>query len=141
MLKGIDPLLGPDLLAILRGMGHGDEIALVDGHYPAVSHAKRLVRADGHHLVPMLRAVLSVFPLDSDVDQPVMRTCNAKNPDQPDQIHNAIDAVLQKELGPDQIALAYGPVFYERVRNCHAIVATSEPATHANVILRKGVVV
>ena len=48
MLKGIDPVLGPELLAILRGMGHGDEIAVVDGNYPAETDAKRLVRMDGH---------------------------------------------------------------------------------------------
>ena len=48
MLKGIDPLLGPDLLRILRAMGHGDEIAIVDGNYPAHTDAQRLVRMDGH---------------------------------------------------------------------------------------------
>ena len=29
MLKGIDPLLGPDLLHALAAMGHRDEIAIV----------------------------------------------------------------------------------------------------------------
>ena len=58
MLIGISPLLGPDLLHALRSMGHGDEIALVDGNYPAVEHARRLIRADGMPLVPLLRAIL-----------------------------------------------------------------------------------
>ena len=47
MLKGLDPVLGPALLSTLRAMGHGDEIALVDGNYPGEEHARRLVRADG----------------------------------------------------------------------------------------------
>lgn len=140
MLRGLDPLLGPDLLATLRGMGHGDELALVDGNYPAASHAQRLIRADGHQLVSILRAVLSVLPLDSDVEQPVARTCNASHPDRPDPVHVAIDAVLLADLTADQIAVTQGEDFYERVRRCHAIVATSEPALFANIILRKGVI-
>ena len=60
MLKGIDPILGPELLSILRSMGHGDELAIVDGNYQAENHAQRLVRADGLRLVPVLKAVLSV---------------------------------------------------------------------------------
>ena len=48
MLKGIDPILSPDLLRVLRAMGHGDEIAIVDGNYPAEDHGKRVVRLDGH---------------------------------------------------------------------------------------------
>ena len=65
MLIGISPLLGPDLLHALRAMGHGDEIAFVDGNYPAAEHARRLIRADGIALEPMLRAVLGVFPVEA----------------------------------------------------------------------------
>ena len=54
MLKGLDPILSPDLLATLRAMGHGDEIAIVDGNYPGVEHARRLVRLDGVALIPAL---------------------------------------------------------------------------------------
>ena len=140
MLKGIDPILGPELLAILRGMGHGDEIALVDGNYPAVSHAQRLIRADGVDLVPLLKAVLSVLPLDDDVDRPVIRTYNAGSSDQSDVIHTKIDEVLLNNLKADQIELTQGTVFYDRVQKCHAAVATSEPSLFANIILRKGVI-
>lgn len=65
MLKGIDPILSPELLATLRAMGHGDEIALVDGNYPGQEHARRLVRLDGHGLIPVLDAILSVMPIDA----------------------------------------------------------------------------
>ena len=60
MLIGIPPLLGPDLLYTLRAMGHGDEIALVDGNYPAQEHARRLVRADGHGVLAVMEAILAV---------------------------------------------------------------------------------
>lgn len=74
MLKGIDPLLSPELLATLRAMGHGDEIAIVDGNYPALEHARRLVRLDGHHLVPVLNAILSVMPIDDFVPEAIFRS-------------------------------------------------------------------
>src|SRR5262245_50933021 len=73
MLKGLDPLLGPDLLATLRAMGHGDEIALVDANFPAQANARRLLRADGIDAVVMVRAVLSVLPLDDFVTHAALR--------------------------------------------------------------------
>ena len=62
MLKGIDPILSPELLKILSEMGHGDEIVIADGGFPAASLARYLVRADGVGCVAMLEAVLSVLP-------------------------------------------------------------------------------
>src|SRR4051794_12837876 len=71
MLKGIDPLLGPDLLQVLAAMGHGDELAIVDANFPAAAVAQRLVRLDGVDAPRALGAVLSVLPLDSFVETPV----------------------------------------------------------------------
>ena len=65
MLIGLPPLLGPDLLFTLRAMGHGDEIALVDGNYPAQDHARRLVRADGLGVLAVLEAILQVLPIET----------------------------------------------------------------------------
>src|SRR5687768_8043513 len=64
MLLGIDPLLGPECLATLRAMGHGDSIVLADANFPASSSAQRLLRMDGVSLLHALRAVLSVLPID-----------------------------------------------------------------------------
>ena len=66
MLKGIDPLLSPDLLRVLRAMGHGDEIAIVDGNYPAEEHGKRVVRLDGHGAPRILDAILNRGGFDLD---------------------------------------------------------------------------
>lgn len=140
MLKGIDPLLGPELLAVLRAMGHGDEIAIVDGNYPALTDAKRLVRADGHGVIPVLRAVLSVLPIDEAVPDAIFRAVNAKTPDRPDVVHSEIEAVVA-EIEPSHRVVPVPPnEFYARVKSAHAIIATSEPRFYANVILRKGVV-
>lgn len=136
MLKGLDPLLGPELLHVLRAMGHGDEIALVDGNYPAEEHARRLIRADGHGVIALINAVLSVMPLDDMVKASVF----LPRPPKPQAIHRPMrEAVLRHEpgakfsvLGPDK--------FYPRVKAAHAVVATGEPALYANIILRKGVI-
>src|SRR5438105_15518749 len=68
MLRGLDPILSPELLHALRAMGHGDEIAIVDANYPAVTNARRLIRLDGIDAVKAVDAILSLMPLDSFVD-------------------------------------------------------------------------
>lgn len=71
MLKNIPPILSPELMKILLEMGHGDEIVLADGNFPAASVARRLVRCDGHGVPELLEAILKLFPLDIYVDRPV----------------------------------------------------------------------
>ena len=72
MLKGIPNIISPELLKILMEMGHGDEIVIADGNFPAASCSKRLVRSDGHGAVELLKAILQIMPLDSYVKAPVM---------------------------------------------------------------------
>ena len=117
MLIGIPPLLGPDLLFTLRAMGHGDEIALVDGNYPAQAHAQRLVRLDGHGLEAALQAILAVMPLDRDVPAPILRASLNNDPAQSGPIHARIDA-LAARLGMAVQPLA-GADLYPRIRAAH----------------------
>lgn len=138
MLIGIPPLLGPEMLFTLRAMGHGDEIALVDGNYPAQAHAQRLIRADGHGVEAVLRAILAVMPLDSDVPAPILRASLNNDPAQRGHFHDRIDAI-GVEAGVKVQPLA-GAELYPRIRAAHTIIATTEGALFANVILRKGVV-
>ena len=140
MLKGIDPLLSPELLRVLRAMGHGDEIAIVDGNYPALDHARRLVRADGHGLLAVVQAVLTVMPIDRAVPAALFRASLNNDPGQRGEIHGQIDALCARMV-PDMLVVALsGEALYPRIRAAHAIVATSEMALFANVILRKGVI-
>ncbi len=138
MLLGLPPVLGPELLFTLRSMGHGDEIALVDGNYPAQDHARRLVRADGHGVLALLAAFLQVLPIDTDVPPGIFRAALNNDPAQRGVIHDHIDA-LCREHGYKTQAIS-GADLYPRIRAAHTIVATSENALFANVILRKGVV-
>jgi L-fucose mutarotase len=140
MLIGIPVLLGPQLLATLRAMGHGDEIALVDGNYPAKEQAHRLIRADGHHLVPMLDAILSVLPVDDAVPEALFRASVKGDPLLADPVHHEMEAICAKRAPGRRVVALAGADFYLRVRSAHAIVATSEPRLYANIIIRKGVI-
>ncbi len=141
MLIGIPEVISPDLLKILMEMGHGDEIVLADGNFPAVSHANRLVRADGHGIVTLLDAILELFPLDAYVDHPValMQVVPGDTVETP--IWDTFAAVLGERTGVSQpFEYMERFSFYERARKAYAIVATGERALYANMILKKGVI-
>ena len=140
MLIAIPPLLGPDLLASLRAMGHGDEIALVDANYPAQDHARRLVRADGVGLLPLLDAVLTVLPLDHVTEYAIFRTAQNNTPPEMVKVHHELDALCARKRPDRPVQAIAGADFYQRVKMAHTVVATGERALYANVILRKGVI-
>lgn len=139
MLIGIPAILGPDLLYALRAMGHGDEIALVDGNYPAAEHARRLIRADGHGVIQMVRAILAIMPLD--LDQPaIMRAALNNDPAQAGPFHREFDGVCANIAKTIKVHPLDGTALYPRIKAAYCVVATSEKALFANVILRKGVI-
>ena len=140
MLKGIDPLLGPDLLQILRAMGHGDEIAIVDGNYPADTDAKRLVRMDGHDASRIADAILSVMPVDELVSEAVFRPAAYGDAKRMEPVFSDFEAVLKKHEPKQKLTALVGSDFYNRVKACYAIVASGERRLYGNLIIRKGVI-
>jgi L-fucose mutarotase len=138
MLIGIPALLGPDFLSCLRSMGHGDEIALVDANYPAEAHARRLVRADGHDMESVLKAVLTVLPLDRNGAPAILRAALNNDPAQSGPVHRRIDDLCARLAPGFTVTPLDGNDLYPRIRAAHTIVATGERALYANVILRKG---
>ena len=140
MLIGIPPILGPELLYTLCAMGHGDEIAIVDGNYPAQDHARRLVRADGHGLLALLSAVLQLMPLDRAVPQAAFRAALNNDPLQASPFHRQIDAVVMAAAPGHRVTPLSGADLYPRIRAAHTIIASGEMELFANVILRKGVI-
>jgi L-fucose mutarotase len=140
MLKGIDPLLSPELLATLRAMGHGDEIALVDGNYPGLEHARRLIRLDGHGVARVLDAILSVLPIDDFVPQAIFRATVRQDRDAVDPVHAEMIEVCARHVPGGHVVPLLPADFYERVKQAHALVQTSEPRLYGNIILRKGVI-
>ena len=141
MLKGIPSLLPPDLLKILMEMGHGDELVISDGNFPAASHAQRLVRSDGHGGALVLDAVLQLFPLDTFVKQPVALMAVVPGDNYQPDIWPVYKEIVQKhEPHFTDFERVERYAFYERARKAYAIVATGEMARYANLILKKGLV-
>ncbi|WP_041554741.1 RbsD/FucU domain-containing protein [Oceanithermus profundus] len=138
MLKGIPPLLSPELLAALAEMGHGDEIAIVDGNYPAHSSGPPVIRADGLGTPELVQAILELMPLDTFTDANVwyMDNGEAAKP----EIWKAFDAVLADSGEDARVAAIDRFAYYERAREAYAIVATSETRLYACIILKKGVI-
>jgi L-fucose mutarotase len=122
-------------------MGHGDEIALVDGNYPAQSDARRLVRADGHGIPALIEAILTVMPLDHLVPAAAFRAALNNDKTQASPYHHVIDALIARMAPGFTMTPLDGADLYPRIRAAHTVVATTEAALFGNVILRKGVVV
>jgi L-fucose mutarotase len=140
MLKNVPPILSPELMKILMEMGHGDEIVLADGNFPAASIAQRLVRCDGHGVPELLEAVLKFFPLDIYVDQPVALMAVVPGDKTQPTIWDTYRTIV-KDSGErfKDFEFVERFAFYERAKKAYAVVATSEKALYANVILKKGV--
>lgn len=141
MLKGIPEIVSPALMMILMEMGHGDELVLADGNFPAASHARRLVRADGHGVPKLLEAILKFLPLDPFVETPaaVMKPVDS-TASEPPIWQDFRDLLEASEGRPVRIELLERFAFYERAKQAFAIIATGETAIYANLILKKGVV-
>jgi L-fucose mutarotase len=139
MLKNIPSIISPELLKILCEMGHGDEIVIGDGNFPAASNAQRLIRMDGHNVPEILDAMLKLIPLDTYVESPVM-LMQTTNGDPTPEIWATYEDIITKNNGETNISQIERFAFYERSRKAYAIIATSESALYANIILKKGVV-
>lgn len=139
MLKGIPALISPELLKILCEMGHGDEIVIGDGNFPAASCAQRLVRCDGLGVPEILDAVLKLFPLDTYVESPVALMATTKDDPTP-EIWATYEDIVNKNNGQTAFSQVERFEFYERTKKAYAVIATSEKALYANIILKKGVI-
>jgi L-fucose mutarotase len=141
VLKGIDPLLSPELLHALAAMGHGDEIVLVDCHFPAVTMARRLIRLDGATLPDAARAVLSLLPLDDFIDEPVAGMQMVDTPDVIPDVQAEVFASVREAEGREVgIQRVERFDFYERARNAFAVVFTGETRPYGCVLFTKGLV-
>ncbi len=141
MLKGISPLISPELLKTLAEMGHGDEIVIGDGNFPAATMGKRCIRCDGHPVPDLLDAILQLFPLDTFVEAPVMlmQVVPGALPGDP-PIWAEFRTIVDKHQPGTRIGFEERFAFYERSQKAFATIQTGESALYANVILKKGVI-
>lgn len=141
MLKGLTPLLTPELLKILCEMGHGDEIVLADGNFPSEAIGQRVVRLDAHAGTDVLKAIMSVFPIDtySDPNAFLMEVVPGDNVETP--IWDEYSHIMKESEGETvRIGHIERFAFYERAKKAYAVIATGETALYANLILKKGVI-
>ncbi|HTU53552.1 MAG TPA: RbsD/FucU domain-containing protein [Acetobacteraceae bacterium] len=142
MLKKLTRLHTPDLLHLLASMGHGDEVALVDAHFPAVSLARRLVRLDGADLPAALDACLVLIPLDSFVPDPALRMEVVGKPEEIPEVQRACQMVIDANEGCRvPLAPLERHAFYARAREAFGIVATGELRPYGCILIKKGVVI
>ncbi|WP_430816380.1 L-fucose mutarotase [Carboxylicivirga sp. RSCT41] len=140
MLKGISPLISPQLLEAMARMGHGDEIIFADAHFPGESLNERVIRADGLKVADLLEAVLPLFELDAYVPAPLTMMAAVEG----DQLDPAVEEAYLKAIRKTNPDIA--PIerigrfeFYEKARNAFAVVMTGKTAKYGNIILKKGV--
>ena len=141
MLKNIPPILSPELMKVLLEMGHSDEIIIADGNYPVHSQGVQVIRADGHDVQSFLDAILDYFPLDTYSEHPVaLMEVVQGDPTVPVIWDTYKDIIKDKGYNLDVIENIDRFDFYDRSQKAFAIIATSDKALYANILLKKGVV-
>lgn len=144
MLKGIPQILSPELLKVLCEMGHSDRLVISDGNFPAESMGKNaiVIRCDGHGVPELLDAILKVFPLDTYVEKPVSLMEVMPNDPVETPIWDKYKEIIKEhdKRGADAVGTLERFAFYEEAKQVYAIIATSESALYANIMLQKGVV-
>jgi L-fucose mutarotase len=141
MLKGIDPVLSGELLKVLDEMGHADVLALVDRNYPAYATGRPVISLGDITQKRAVEAILSVFPLDTFVPQPLARMEAEDDPTLLPAVQEEVLAVAQLHH-PEPLEYRVIPrlEFYERAREAYAVVRTLESRPYGCFLLQKGVV-
>ena len=146
MLKKLDPLLNADVLYALRSMGHGDELVISDTNFPSDSVAREtvvgdLLRIDNVSAARAVRAVLSVMPLDTFVDDAAMRMEIVGNPTEIPPVQQEVQREIDKAEGT---AWPMGSIermaFYERAKKAYCVITTGETRFYGCFIFKKGVI-
>lgn len=142
MLKGVPDIISSDLMKCLMDMGHGDVIVLTDANFPAVSHAKRYIKAEGVEITDMLDAVLKFLPVDDFVDKSYLlmnyRDCEPKP-----EIWDEFEQIIVKHNGPEElerIGFADRLDYYETAEKAYVVVQTATTKRYANITIQKGVI-
>ena len=144
MLKGLDPILTPELLMHLCAMGHGEWVAVVDANFTAdfLANGKPVVRLPGLSLARVSQAVLSVFPLTTDVAQPAayMHVCHSAPTHRTAAQQAVVNLVEQEGLSATQVEAVERYAFYEKIKAASLIVQTGEGTAYGNALFCKGVI-
>ena len=140
MLIKIDPILSPDLLFLLRSMGHGDKLVLSDANFPSYSQGNKLYRMDGLNVPQAAEALLEHFPLDSFIPHPVQRMEVDGKPDEINEVQEELINTVKKVSGDNWvIGSIERQKFYVEAKKTMAVITTSETRPYGCFIFTKGV--
>ena len=120
-------------------MGHGDEIVIADGNFPAENYGQRVIRADGLNGTDMLDAVLSLIPLDTYAMENFLLMQTVEGDPTP-TIWDEYFTIAKKHDKNLRAGNLERFAFYERAKKAYAVIATGESAVYANIIIKKGVI-
>ena len=140
MLKGISPLLFPELLKMLAEMGHGDEIILSDAHFPACAAGVPVLQAPGVDVPQLLDAVCAVWKLDQYVEKPAVMMAPLPGDSLDENYVSLCRSVMQKHGESGQIDFIDRLDFYKRAEKVHCVVVTGEVRKYGNLLWKKGVI-
>ena len=140
MLINVNPLISPEILSLIRSMGHGDKFVLSDANFPSYSHANKLYRMDGLNVPQAAEALLTHFPLDSFIPHPVERMEIDGKPDELNEVHQEVISAVKKVSGDNWVV---GSIerqkFYVEAKKTMAVITTSETRPYGCFIFTKGV--
>jgi L-fucose mutarotase len=146
MLKGISPLLNSDVLQALRAMGHGDDLIIADTNFPSDSVARltqsgKLLRIDNVSAATAIAAILSVYPLDSFVDDAAARMEIVGSPNEIPPVQQEVQKVIDAAEGKSWPMISVERyAFYERAKKAYCVIQTGERRFYGCFAFRKGVV-
>ena len=145
MLYKINPILSPDILKVLRAMGHGDTIVIADANFPAHSSGVKTIRLDGVSATDTLTAVLDILPLDTFVETPLYSMQIVDKPNVTPEIVNEFQSIANKaNQHHKQADVTIKPLerfdFYDVAKNAYCVIQTGETRLYGNIIIQKGVI-
>ena len=140
MLINVNPLISPEILQLIRSMGHGDKFVLSDANFPSYSHANKLYRMDGLNIPQAAEALLTHFPLDSFIPHPVERMEIDGKPDEVNEVHQDLIDTVKKVSGDNWVV---GSIerqkFYVEAKKAMAVITTSDTRPYGCFMFTKGV--
>ena len=140
MLINVNPLISPEILQLIRSMGHGDKFVLSDANFPSYSHANKLYRMDGLNIPQAAEALLSHFPLDSFIPHPVERMEIDGKPENVNDVHQDLIDIVKKVSGENwKVGSVERQKFYVEARKTMAVITTSDTRPYGCFMFTKGV--
>ena len=140
MLINVNPLISPEILQLIRSMGHGDKFVLSDANFPSYSHANKLYRMDGLNVPQAAEALLTHFPLDSFIPHPVERMEIDGKPEEVNDVHQDLIDTVKKVSGENwKVGSVERQKFYVEARKAMAVITTSDTRPYGCFMFTKGV--